>query len=533
MVKNFTLIFLLAFSILSAQSIVWNAPVVISTAAVDASDPQVSMDGSGNSVAIWLEGGFVKASNLPNGGSWTAPVTISGSGASSLHLKVDPSGNATAIWLEGGVVKAVSHPFGGSWSAETSLSGTGTATSPVLDVDPSGNAVAVWVQTNVSTVIQSSTQLFGGSWQGSPDTITTGSSLTSPDNPAVSIGSGGTVVAIWHALSGSNDGIVSNSKTLSGGVWGTPINVNVVSTSFNFNYPKVIVDGSGNANATAFRFNRFGSAYTNVNVIASQLPAGSSAWSAIPTVITITAGNRNPADLNLRMRIDNAGNVIALWTTAFDGQNFSVETAVLPAGETWVSGGELILDNLYALSADLTVNTIGDAVSVYMFYDGTFPQIQAINSDVASSVTNYWVPPQTISQASTNNGYPRVASALMGLTMDAVAVWIYFDGSNNRIASSFGTASAVSPPSNVTIVQNSTNFGVFIDYHNTVSWTASSDPNLIAYVIYRNGIVVEQLSSSFLQFIDHNQVQNGSITYGVAALNTDNSQSQIITATFP
>jgi len=78
-------------------------------------------------------------------------------------------------------------------------------------------------------------------------------------------------------------------------------------------------------------------------------------------------------------------------------------------------------------------------------------------------------------------------------------------------------------------------FVVFNEYYNTLSWTASTDPNVVGYVIYRNGTVIFNLNASTTQFIDHNAPQAGTVTgtYGVAARDSQNVQSQIVTVNLP
>jgi hypothetical protein len=521
---------MLPFSQLTALALTWNSPVTISDLGVDASDPHVGLDANGNAVAIWLEGGLAKASNLPSGGSWSTPVTISNSGASSLRLVVDPNGNATAIWLEAGVVKAVSQPFGGSWSAETILSGTGTATSPNLAVDTSGDVVAVWVQTSTGVSIQSATKVFGGSWPLVVDTIS--GTTTYSSSPFVSIGANGTVVAVWHSVSGVSDLINSASKTISGGVWGTPLSFFQGTATFSHNYPKVIVDASGNAHAVWFRFNQSGLAYSNVVVLASQLSSGSSTW-AIPTMLSITPSLRNPADLYARLAIDTTGDVMAVWTSSYDGLSFNAESAVQLSGKSWNIGGALQFLNLYGLEVDLAANSLGDVVALYMTFDGVSTVMtQAAESDAASSVSNFWTPAQTISSGA-DNGFPRVAASLTGTTFNACGVWISNNGSNNVIQAATGSQTVILPPSGLSVVQNSTSFGVFTDYNNVVSWTASIDPSVTGYAIYRNGLQFATVAAGTSSVTDNNNTQNGSVTYGVAAFDHQHSQSQIINVSFP
>jgi hypothetical protein len=49
--------------------------------------------------------------------------------------------------------------------------------------------------------------------------------------------------------------------------------------------------------------------------------------------------------------------------------------------------------------------------------------------------------------------------------------------------------------------------------------------------IYRNGIFFAQAFPGNLTFVDHNQVQGGTVTYGVSALDQNLRQSAMVTFT--
>jgi len=522
----------LSFSSLSAGQLTWTAPTMISDVGVDASNPVAGMDGAGNGVAIWIENGVVKANYLPAGGSWGMPATISGTGVSALSLVVDSSGNATALWLQSGVVSSATQSMGGAWSSVISLSGAGTAASPFLNLDTLGNTVAVWTQTNAGTeTIQSSTKLVGGSWQASPDTIS--GVTTSPNHPAVSIGPNGLVVAVWHALgTGGSDVIYSASKTISGGGWGSPISFfQGLISGFRHDYPNVIVDGGGNANAIWYRFNQSGNSYSDVVVLTSQLPAGASAWT-IPIVNSLTASERNPADFfQSRMLIDLNGTVLAIWGSSYDGKLINVETAAKPFNQAWVLGGPLT-STLYSYAADIAVDVQGNAVLLYMAYNGTNTNIISVEATIDSETPVTFTFPNLISTTPVN-GYPWVASTLIGTTGNAVGVWVTNNGSNNIIAAATGTKTVVLPPSNVTVIQSVNNYLVFQEYFNTVSWQASLDPNLTEYNIFRNGLFIATVTAPVQTYIDPNVTPDVSVTYSVGAIDTSGEQSALIPGTLP
>ncbi len=85
------------------------------------------------------------------------------------------------------------------------------------------------------------------------------------------------------------------------------------------------------------------------------------------------------------------------------------------------------------------------------------------------------------------------------------------------------------------VTQSTNNFGVLTEYYNTLTWTASSDPNLTGYIIFRNGVEIGNLTSSYLQFTDHNRQISSSVTltYGVAAVGAGSNQSATVSVSFP
>jgi hypothetical protein len=132
-----------------------------------------------------------------------------------------------------------------------------------------------------------------------------------------------------------------------------------------------------------------------------------------------------------------------------------------------------------------------------------------------------------------SNGYPVIASSLNGSEIHTAAAWIHFNGSLCIIQSAFGSGTTVQPPTGVVVQQDSEDFGVFIEYYNTVTWEPSPSPNLLLYFIFRNGVLINQVPPTVLSSIDHNQEQDEVVTYGVAALDQSYDQSPIVEVLFP
>ena len=513
---------LFSFSQLMANDISWSTPpVTISSTHINASDPRVAIDANGDAVAVWVENNLVKAATKPVNMNWSTAVTLSGTGATTPRVVSDTNGNATAVWAENGVIKAATKPFGGNWGSTTSLSSAGSS-SPAIAVDAAGDVIATWISGNN---VQVSTKLFGGSWSTKVNI-----SSTSPSTPFIAIGGTGSnarAVIVWHGTVSGTNIVYTSTKLVTSGSWTTQLALS--DTTRNAEFAKVAVDPSGNATALWYAYDVSGTNYSGVTVTsASRMSNGS--WTD-PVAIS-APGMRNPADLSSSLRVDNNGNVVAVWSTSFDGDSFNVEAAFKPVRADWTSSTTLIDSNTYAYDVAADVSALGDAVALYMFFNGSSIVIQSSESDTTGFNQNFWSVPLNVSVGA-SNGFPRVATTLIGNTLNAVAVWVNFDGTNNHINAVTGTRSIVLPPTALSVVQNSNNFGIFTEYYNTVNWTASADPSVVGYLIYRNGVLVQQVDASVTSVVDHNTTQNGSVVYSVAAFNNQQSQSKLVNVSFP
>lgn len=503
-----------------ATTLTWTTPVTISTPGVNASDPQIMIDVNGNATSVWVENNFIQASHLPSGGSWGTITTISNTGASSPRLGVDTAGNVTAVWLESGVVSSATLPAGGSWSAETAISSSG-ASSLSTYVDASGNAVAIWVR---SGFIETAQKPFGSSW----GTVSRLSSIGSETSPDVFIGSSGTMFAVWHTVSSGAD-VIAYAKGSVGGSWGTSANVTTPLASAHYNYPKIVVDQNGNAIVIAYRYQLSGSVYSNVNIATSTLIAGSASW-GLPVLLS-TPGLLNVANFNfIKLKVDAQGDVMAEWINSVDGDTLDLETNMMPFSGSWQSTVSLDIGDPYAYQGTIGVASTGDSVTTYMMFDGTNLNIQSQETCLQGIRYNIFTFPVIISTG-TDNAYPRVSAQTLSNQMNAASVWLQNNGTNTFVQAATGSKTLLASPSGLMVSQTSNNFGVFSEFVNTLTWAASPDPSVIEYIIYRNGVAFATTPASVLTYVDHNApMASGSITYGVASLNSSDEVSPIITA---
>lgn len=512
---------LLVFTHLHSNNINWSSPTILSGASVNASNPLVAVDASGDVVAVWIESNLLKSKTKTVSGSWSSTVNISATGASSPCLVSDSNGNATAVWVENGIVKAASKPFNSSWSASTALSTAG-ASAPTLCVDSSGDVVAAWVR---SGNVEVSTKLFGMNWQNR--TTITSSSAATPCVAAGGSGSNTRVVLTWFGISNGNNVIFSATKLISGG-WTTPVVISE-NGAHNAAQPFVAVDGNGNAIAVWYAYDTVGVSSANVTLKTASRPSAGG-WSAVSAISE--PGVRNPSTLVARVAFDSIGNAIALWNISFDDETFSIQSAVKPVNGNWSDPVDLATSNLYAYTGDISVTSFGDILSLYMFYNGSSLLIRSVESDMNGFLNNFWSVPIIISTGS-NNAFPKIAATVSGNAIKAAAVWLNYNGVNNNAVALTGSKTLPLPPTSLSVTQTTNNFGVFTEYYNTLCWTASTDPNVVGYLIFRNGLFIEQVGAGVTQFIDDNRAQNGSVSYGVTAIDAQQTQSVTASVSFP
>src|SRR5436190_5829878 len=136
--------------------------VNISNAGQDGFEPQVAVDQSGNAIAVWTRSDGtnfrIESSSRTPTGAWSSPQTISDANqsASSPQLSLDPSGNAVAVWTRNDGtnlrIQASYRPAGAASTFQmpaTTVSASGAdASAPAVSMDNSGDALVAWQRTD-------------------------------------------------------------------------------------------------------------------------------------------------------------------------------------------------------------------------------------------------------------------------------------------------------------------------------------------------------------------------------------------------
>jgi hypothetical protein len=360
------------------------SPDIISRKGLDAKDPQITIDRSGNSTAVWTSNSSIQASTKLFGDRWQEiPDSISSSGQDAVtpQIAVDTTGNTTVVWsrFDGRnfVIQASTRIFGENWQENPdTLSVTGEdALNPQITVDPFGNASAIWVRSDgTHRRIQASTKPFGGSWQTSPDTLSIeGYDASSPQIAGDSVG---TVTAVWVQSDGANTRILSSCKSF-GSAWQiTPDTIS--QAGCNAIDPHIAVDPSGNA--TAVWVQTDGSNF----IIQAATKLYRSSWPSEATTISPTGG----LVLNPQVAVDPDGNIIAVWSKSY-GSNFIIQAASKLFGSTWQPIPTSISQAKQgAFSPKIAITTSGNGTAVWRCYNSMMSYVQSSLNFFLPKITN-------------------------------------------------------------------------------------------------------------------------------------------------
>lgn len=299
-----------------AGSGTWSGAQTIVAADTDAVEPQVALDGAGNAMAVWAQGGEIRANRF-SGGWGAMPLLVSSAGSTaSPQVALDGAGNAFAVWKQFNAgfniwanrFDAVDDTWG---TAQGIQSEPGLAFDPRIAVDGAGNAFAVWPQeVSMQTSIWANRfDASSGTWSGA-QTIEIDDGFAS--NPQIAFDGAGNALAVWQQLDGARNDIWANRFDAGSNSWGEAKLIETDDAGDAIT-PQIATDGSGNALAV---WTQFDGAFSNI--LANRFDAGSGAWGTAQPIEENTSGAGDP-----QIAVDGAGNAIAVWRQS-DGTSFNI-----------------------------------------------------------------------------------------------------------------------------------------------------------------------------------------------------------------
>ena len=403
----------------------WSTPVNLSAAGANAQDPQIIVDAAGNAIAVWYRGDgsndVVQTSSSRDGGvTWSTSEDLSPAGviAQNPQVSVDSTGNAIAVWKGWNagidVVQSRSSTDGGvTWSTPAAdiYSDGGTAFNPQISVAADGTAYAVWYRWNGSNdIVQSAWSTDGGLTWSTPENLSTdgGTAIA----PQISVDAEGTAIAAWIRSDGSNFIVQSRSSSDGGVTWSTPTE-NLSADVSDAYGPQLRAYGAGNAIAV----------WTVSGTVQS-------AWSSDGGVTWSTPEDLSAADgyaEDPQVSVTAAGNAIAIWRRDDDFSNHVQSAWSNDGGVTWSTPVDLSASGGGAGSPQISVDAAGNVFAIWRRSDGGDSIVQsAWSSD--GGVT--WSTPADLSAPGGDAVDPQISVDVDG---NLFAIWRRYDGSNNIV----------------------------------------------------------------------------------------------------
>ena len=427
-----------------AATVSWSPAANLSTAGGQASSPQVSVDTSGNAIAIWKRydgvDTFVQSRTSNDGGATWQPVeNLSTAGGGNPQVSFDAAGHAIAIWeLDTGggnsqIQTRTSLDSGATWEPAVNLTdASDRAYAPQVTFDSFGNAIAAWQRLDGSApapgnaIVQSRTSHdFGANWDPVVNVSASGGSAAG-DVQLVCDGLGN-VMAIWARYDGggySGNAIVQTSTSHdSGANWDPAENLSANgNNTYGFD---LSTDSSGNAMAIWSRFDG-----TDVIVQTRTSHDFGGNWDPVVNVSAPGEDAYQP-----QVGFDAAGNAISIWST--DGDSNGQTRTSFDVGATWSP-----VTNLSAAGAQapaLAFDASGNTVAIWSIVVGSNYVIQSSASSDSGATWSAVVDLATGSETMVSPG-PQVAFASSG---QVIGVWSLRIGDDLFVQTGSGTVATL------------------------------------------------------------------------------------------
>lgn len=444
----------------------------------------IASDANGHAIALPNSGSQVLASYYSSG-IWSDPPQVIGPGSpGDISLYMEEGGTALAIWydeLTGNINTAFFDGFTWSTPSPDPLDTIASLNSGSTAVSMNGpnQGVAMWID-NATTTVHSSF-FSAGTWSA-PVTIGTGNFHAS-----IAYSANGTVVAGWLDL--VNGTTVAN---YTGGAWQAPVVLDPTGSQ-----AVVGIDSSGKA--IAVWANGAGNVATSTfNGIA---------WSAIQ-FISLTTGNSC-----VDFKMTPSGTAVATWVDSSSAGFSSSYNGTAWSAPIQFTAGPISFTSCPSLSVADNGNALVEWVT---------------SMDIRSSqlpLGGVWTPEEVIVTLDIDGTDVRSLTASLSENGTAFAAWVIASEGSFQFAS-VELPPVVLPPTNLTGFTCTNRFASQSDRVNTLIWTPSPDPTVVAYILRRNGVLIATIPATAQPiYQDHNRCKNVVDVYTLTAVDATGLES--------
>jgi hypothetical protein len=307
----------------------FGAPVMLSGAAGEATDPKLAVDASGTVIAAWVEDGFIRYSQRAAGGSFAEAQTIAGAGPAAAAPDVAiAGGNAVVAWtrvvLPDRIAEvAVKDAGGPTFGAVTPFASVGENANDVdVAISGSGAALFSWQTVGQGAVLidtlHAAARAPGGAFGELAPVFTTTADLDNIAAPRVAMDPSGRGTLLWsyRDSAASTDIVKSAARGTAGNFGGVQNASNPAVDSGFLGSIDLAVDSADNAIAV----------WWAGTMQAAVRPSGGSFG---PVITNISAPNFviTPPSVGF----DPSGRAVAVWLSP-GGASFEVQSAILAKG---------------------------------------------------------------------------------------------------------------------------------------------------------------------------------------------------------
>lgn len=346
----------------------WGTPELIETGLETNADiPLVASDQAGNAVAVWSQdagsGDFQIYSNTYTAGTWGVAERISEGVEAGVNPQVtmNGNGNAMAVWTQwdGSYMSVYCNTYsivdGWGTAALAETDDTGDAYYPVVAINNNGDAIAVWRQ---SSSIWANIYTAGVGW-GTAREIESGDGEAFV--PRAAMDDEGNAVVVWQQNIDAQTHIYSNTYAAGTG-WGTAelIENGVAGDAAA---PQIAMDGAGNAVAVWWYLDD-GVFYS---IYADTYTKGTG-WGDPVLLENETTGSAMSANIAM----NQAGDAVAVWQQDDGAGNWDVWSSTY-VSHAWGGAIKIEAEAGQADSPDVAIDGNGRAMAVWSFNNGVDP----------------------------------------------------------------------------------------------------------------------------------------------------------------
>lgn len=306
----------------------WGPPQALSSARVKAYEPLVAAAANGDAAVIWrqiLTTGVVRimASSRNNGGSWGAPMPVSGGGTKdkTLHQVAMNAHTIVVVWESARHIWVSRKPESSGWTRPVSLAEVGYQSNLAVAIDRPGDISVVWPQDDAVMIVR---RPASGHW-GHPSRMSGPVRRSRFDvNARVAMDARGDTTVSWLRGFYEDDHciVMAARRGAAAAHWSRPIDLGGGCYGGG---PRLAMNPRGDTAATWQNDVAEG---TGPFVQAAVRPAGGG-WQVS------TLGGPPMADESLGgVGLDDTGNATVAWETQY-GNGFKLLASRRPVGKRW------------------------------------------------------------------------------------------------------------------------------------------------------------------------------------------------------